>query len=67
MGVFNIQTQETEKTKLCAAGFSTVDETTPRVSKPCRPNNLGSTHSGCLYWDILPLVLVSYSNPAKIL
>ena len=27
--------------------------------------NLGSTHSGCLYWDIEPLVLVSYSNRAN--
>ena len=35
------------------------------VLKPCRPNNLGWTHSGCLYWYILPLVLVSYSDPAN--
>ena len=31
VGVFNIQTQETEKTKLCAAGFPPVDETTPSL------------------------------------
>ena len=35
------------------------------VSKSCRPNNLVSRHSGCLYWDILSLVVVSYSDPAN--